>query len=137
MTSTSNFEQFEVSEGWLYEDSFCQLKDNQLTIHKAIEYLGASRTFRIEDIEWVSTGRDLQLGRWAYKGWGMGLSPILWAMDMHRSPTLSAKIQTHKAIVLKPRNGWIRTGFTCESPELLFEALENIRSGITKGHRTS
>lgn len=140
MTTTASaadneFERFEVSDGWTYEDGYCCLKDNNLTVYKTIERLGASRSFRVQDIEWVATGHDLQLGHWAYKGWGLGLSPILWAMDMKRSPTLSLKIQAHKAIVIKPRNAWLRVGFTCDRPDLLFEALENICPGLTKSQR--
>lgn len=131
----NKLEQFEVSDGCTYQDNYCCVKDDVLTVYKTVERFGAQRTFRVQDIEWVSTGHDLQLGHWAYKGWGMGLSPILWAMDMKRSPTLSLKIQAHKAIVIKPQNAWLRIGFTCDRPDLLFEAMENISPGLTKSRR--
>jgi len=135
--TTTAFERFEVLDSVLYEDGFCRLMDNQLTIYRAVERFGLSRTFNVQDIEWVATGHDLQLGRWAYKGWGMGLSPILWAMDIRRSPTLSMHIVSRKAVVLKPRGAWLRTGFTCDDPHELFFALENLAAGITRCHRVS
>jgi len=132
---TSTFEQFEVRDSVRYEDAFCRLVNNQLIVYKAVERFGASRTINVEDIEWISTGHDLQLSWWAYKGWGMGLSPILWAMDLRRSPTLSPNIQSKKAIVLKPRRAWLRVGFTCEDPRELFAAIETQASGVTRSHR--
>jgi hypothetical protein len=117
----------------LYQDKFCSLNSTNLTVFNSFERLGASHVISITDIEWISDGRDLNLGRWDLKGWGIGLSTITWARDMNRSPILpTGNPDFKKLIVVKVRGAIFKIGFTCEHPDRLFQALEGVLPGIRK-----
>src|ERR1700742_3185322 len=92
-----------ISDPIQYKDKFCHLIGNKLTIFNSFERLGASHTINLDDIEWISTGKDLQLRWHAYKAFGWGLAPIHWAGDIGR--LLPWQVDGRKAIVLKMRRG--------------------------------
>lgn len=118
----------------LYEDEYCKLTDNgYLVVHRTFELLNGSRKFKIENIECITTGQKLKLGRMKYKGWGMGLSPIIWARDMRRDPLNPNRDQIgRRSVVFKRRDTFLRIGFTCNDVEKLFSEVERISPGVTE-----
>src|ERR1700761_6984654 len=115
----------------LYQDKWCCLDRDKLIVYNSFERLGANHSVPISAIKWIATARELGYGKWSFKGWGIGLSPVTWAWDMNRSPILpNSKPNTDKAIVMAVEGSWFKIGFTCEDPENLFKELQNFVPGI-------
>jgi len=135
MTSQTKHGEYARLSSTDYEDEWCSLSDGHLTVNKAYDRLGGSHKFKLQDLKWITTGHDLNLSRWAYKGWGVGLTGINWARDMSRTPlNLNKTPDGHKTVIIKKKGDFLRTGFTCEDPAKLFEAIEGQAPGLVQHH---
>jgi len=108
----------------LYRDRFIEVTDEGVTIFLYYFPFGNSKFLPFHSIVAVNDAKaDLNLNILAYKGWGMGLSNIWWAMRFGR-------LFHHLIDLVIDHGTHIRCGFSVESKT----ALDVIRQNIKKGH---
>jgi len=108
-----------------YRDEFVELAEDQVKIFYYY-FPGGTKHIKYENIQSVATDIELGLDFLCYKGWGMGLAPIWWALDASRV------FGRHTNVVITCFNDGIQKGFaTKDAPKVISiikERMEHARS---------
>eukprot|EP01124_Arcella_intermedia_P009985 TRINITY_DN16552_c0_g2_i9.p1 TRINITY_DN16552_c0_g2~~TRINITY_DN16552_c0_g2_i9.p1 ORF type:complete len:158 (-),score=45.82 TRINITY_DN16552_c0_g2_i9:319-792(-) len=103
----------------LYKDEFVVLDEDGITIDMYF-FPGGSKRIHYHRLERVQTDKEMGLTVFEYKGWGMGLSPIWWALDMARM--LGPSIYT--GIILTVHDDSIKKGFSVRDPTTVLRIIK-------------
>jgi len=114
----------------VYADKWLTLNTNgTLQLHRYY-FCKPTRTLHVDQIEYVESVAALDLGRWEYKDWGIGLTWIMWTMDFGRG-SLSwngPSVETKKRLLLiRTREGKLhKVGVTCLDVDKFLNEIEKL-----------
>jgi len=110
-----------------YEDRFVRVSDGGIRVFHYFFPTARSKFVTWEKLHGFHTDQELGLGFGDYKGWGMGLSPIWWAIGMEGGRPLAGLTAGRPQLLLKTKS-WVQIGCSVDDMD---KCLAVIRKNFT------
>jgi len=109
----------------LYKDKYVQIFSDRVEIFKYFFPLATSKVILMNDISRVDSDKELKLPALHYKGWGMGVTNIWWAMDYSRENIRKVfnNDKGNTCLIFEVQGSSFRKGCSVENPSAALAVL--------------